>query len=126
LDRFFTRTTVTFSASLTRDNLRIEGRPVTGTGPEQVSATLNLVLALADVLFSIAANAFTVSGVGIFTRADWWSKARMASALFSSFIIFMLWDGSMRLIVEKGLIGFLISPVIFVGLLLFKQPSPVL
>ena len=78
---------------------------------------------LAGILFSLAAIALVVSGVGIFARADWWSKILMGSALFSSVIIIMLWDGSMRLIMEKGLIGFLISLMIFLGLLLFKQPS---
>jgi hypothetical protein len=50
----------------------------------------------------------------------------VASAIFSSVIIFLLWDGSMQLVVQKGLIGLLISVVIFAALILLKWPSAAL
>ena len=38
-------------------------------------------------------------------------------------ILFLFWDGNMQLVVQKGLIGFLISLVIVLVLLLLKRPS---
>jgi diphosphomevalonate decarboxylase len=49
LDGLFTRTTVTFSASLEADSLSIGNKPVTGPGLERVSALLDLVRKLAGI-----------------------------------------------------------------------------
>jgi hypothetical protein len=78
---------------------------------------------LAGVLYVVATLAFVVSGIGIFARADWWRPVLVASAVFSAAIILLLWDGSMQLIVQKGLIGLLIDIGILVALLIFKWPS---
>jgi hypothetical protein len=78
---------------------------------------------LAGVLYILATLAFVVSGIGIFVRADWWRPALVGSAVFSAAIILLLWDGGMQLIVQKGLIGFLIDLGVLVALLLFKWPS---
>ena len=78
---------------------------------------------LASVLFVTAAVAFVVSGLGIFFRAEWWSTALIGSALFSSVIILILWDGSLQFAVDKGVIGLLTSLAILVVLLLFKRPT---
>jgi hypothetical protein len=78
---------------------------------------------LASVLFVVAAIALVISGVGIFARAEWWWPMLIGSAIFSSAILFVLWDGSTQLVVQKGLIGFLISLVILLVLLVLKRPS---
>ena len=80
---------------------------------------------LASALFVLAAIAFVISGVGIFVRAEWWWPMSLGSAIFSFVILFLLWDGSMQLIVQKGLIGFLISLLILLALLLLKRSSAV-
>lgn len=80
---------------------------------------------VASILFLTAPIAFVISGVGIFLRAEWWWTVLMSSAVFSSAIILILWDGGMQLLVDKGLIGFLISLAILLTLLLFKRPSTV-
>lgn len=49
LDGLFTHTTVTFSASLKTDRLRIGNRPVTGTGLERVSFILDLIRSWAKI-----------------------------------------------------------------------------
>ncbi|HEU0296143.1 MAG TPA: hypothetical protein VFR47_25635 [Anaerolineales bacterium] len=79
--------------------------------------------ALASVLYTLATVGLVVSGAGIFLRADWWRTVLVGSAIFSSAIILLLWDGGMQWIVQKGLIGFLISVVILIALLLLKQPA---
>ena len=61
-------------------------------------------------------------GAGIFLRAEWWRTVLVGSAVFSSVIILLLWDGGMQLIVQKGLIGLLINVVILIVLLLLKWP----
>ena len=78
---------------------------------------------VASILFVLAAIAFVVSGVGIFGRTGWWWSMLLGSAVFSSAIIFLLWDGNMRLVVQKGLVGFLINVAILLVLLLFKRST---
>ena len=81
----------------------------------------SIVRPLASTLFVIAAIAFVISGVGVFVRSEWWWAALLGSATFSFVIVFMLWDGSMQMVVQKGLIGFLISLAILLMVLLFKR-----
>ena len=81
---------------------------------------------LAGVLYVLATIAVVVSGIGIFIQAEWWRPMLLASAVFSSVIILLLWDGSTQLLVQKGLIGLIINVVILITLLLLKWPSAVL
>jgi hypothetical protein len=81
---------------------------------------------LAGVLYVLATIAFVVSGISIFIQAEWWRPVLVASAVFSSVIILLLWDGSTQLLVQKGLIGLIINIVILITLLLLKWPSAVL
>ena len=78
---------------------------------------------VASMLFVMAAIAFVISGVGILSRGEWWWSMLLGSAVFSSAILFLFWDGNMQLVVQKGLIGFLISLAILLLLLLFKRPA---
>ncbi len=78
---------------------------------------------LVGVLYVVAIIAFVVSGIGIFVRAEWWRPVLVGSAVFSTVIILLLWDGSMQLIVQKGLIGLLIDLGILVALILLKWPT---
>jgi len=64
------------------------------------------------VLFIISAIAFVISGVGIFVNADWLDTVILISAIFSSIVLIIFWDGSLEMIVQKGLIGVLINLVI--------------
>jgi hypothetical protein len=52
----------------------------------------------------------------------WWSML-LGSAVFSSAILFLLWDGNMQLVVQKGLIGFFIRLAILLVLFLFKRSA---
>jgi hypothetical protein len=90
------------------------GRSWIFTGLLGESATRSL----ASVLYVFAALAFVVSGIGIFIRAEWWRPLLLGSAIFSSAIIFLLWDGRLKRIMEKGLLGLLISAVIVAAILL--------
>lgn len=76
---------------------------------------------LASVLYILATIAFLVSGIGIFTRADWLRPVLIGTATFSSVIILLFWDGDLQMLVQKGLFGLLINvAVIITGILLLK------
>ena len=79
------------------------------------------VRSLASTLFVVAAIAFVISGIGILGQADWWWPMLVGSATLSLVILFVFWDGSMRLVIQKGLIGFLISSAILLMALLLKR-----
>jgi hypothetical protein len=74
---------------------------------------------LASGLYVLVTLAFAVSGVGIFLRADWWRPLLIASAICSSAIILLFWDGSLQLVINKGLLGLLINVGILLALLPF-------
>ena len=105
----------------------VEFKPEMGwTGKSWILSNLlgdSTTRSLASTLFILTAIAFVISGVGIFSRGEWWWSILLGSAVFSSAILFLLWDGNMQLIVQKGLIGFLISLAILLVLLLFKRPA---
>ena len=78
---------------------------------------------LASILFVVAAVAFVLSGVTIFLRSDWWWSMLLGASIVSAVTLFLFWDGSVDLIIQKGLIGFFISLVIFLVLLLARRPA---
>jgi hypothetical protein len=82
--------------------------------------------ALASVLFVLATIAFVVSGIGIFIRTAWWPPVLVGSAVLSAAIILLFWDGSMQLLVQKGLIGLLIDVGILLAFLVFQWPTAAL
>ena len=63
-------------------------------------------------LFIISTLAFVISGIGIFIDADWLDPVILVSAILSSVVLFVFWDGSFEMIVQKGLIGVLINLVV--------------
>jgi hypothetical protein len=75
---------------------------------------------LAGGLFSLAALAFTASGIGVYIQAGWTRPVLIAAAVLSSAVIFLFWDGKAQMLVEKGLLGLLINLAILAGLLFFR------
>ena len=78
---------------------------------------------LASTLFVVATVAFVASGVTIFFQSDWWWSILLAASIVSAMTMLIFWDGSMDLIIQKGLIGFSISLVILLFLLLARRPA---
>jgi hypothetical protein len=105
----------------------VEFRPEMGwTGRSWIFTNMlgdPITRSLASVLYGLATIAFVVSGIGIFIRAEWWRPVMIGSAVFSSILIILLWDGNVQLPVGKGLVGLLISVVMLVALLLLRWPS---
>jgi hypothetical protein len=64
---------------------------------------------LASVVYVLATAAFVIAGAGILFEAAWAPSLVRIAAVFSGLMILLFWDGSPQLIVEKGLLGFLIN-----------------
>jgi uncharacterized membrane protein YphA (DoxX/SURF4 family) len=78
---------------------------------------------LASVLLVLAAIGFVIGGVGIFAKQAWWRPAVIATAVFSSAIYLLLWDGGLQHLANKGGIGILINLAILSALLAFRWPK---
>ena len=76
---------------------------------------------IASILLAVSALAFVSSGLGIFVRGEWWWSMLLGSAIVSSVTLLLFWDGSLEWIVQKGLIGFLISLVTLLILVFSKR-----
>jgi|SRR5690606_2485622 len=74
------------------------------------------VLTLAGVLFPLAGILFVISGIGVAMHADWARWLLTVSAVFSSLVLVLYWDGSTQMLVQKGLIGLVINVLVLVGL----------
>lgn len=72
---------------------------------------------LASVLYVLAAIGLVAGGTGIFIQQDWWRPVLAGSAIFSSAVILLFWDGSTAMLVQKGMLGFLINLVILAAVL---------
>lgn len=98
----------------------VEFRPEMGwTGASFVLSRFlseSTVLTLAGVLFPIAAIVFVVSGIGVAQHADWARWLLTVSAVFSSLVLVLYWDGSAQMLVQKGLIGLVINVLVMGGL----------
>lgn len=83
------------------------------------SATRNL----ASALLVITAIGFVIGGIGIFTKQAWWRLVLLVTAVFSSVIYFLFWDGGWQHLDNKGGIGILINLAILAALLVFQWPD---
>ena len=75
---------------------------------------------LASILLILATISFVVGGIGIFVAQDWWRPAVVSAAVFSVIIFILFWDGQLKALANKGLIGILINLAILVALIVFK------
>ena len=78
---------------------------------------------VATVVFGLVAAGFVVGGIGVFTQGEWWRPVMFASAVISAGMLLAFWDGGAHLIVQKGLLGFLIDVAIIVSLLAIRWPA---
>jgi hypothetical protein len=78
---------------------------------------------LATIVYSLAALAFLVTGIGLFTRGSWWRPLLIGASLLSAAAILLFWDGVTALPVQRGLIGFLIDLLLLFVVLVLQWPS---
>jgi len=67
--------------------------------------------------YGIAAAGFVMGGVGNITNQVWSQAVLLFSAVFSSLLLIVFWDGNLSLLVEKGLLGVLINLALIVFLM---------
>ena len=78
---------------------------------------------LATVLLVLAALGLAASGLGLFFRADWWQTLAVASAVFSSVLYFIMWNGQFHRLPDQGGVGILLNVAVLVLILVFKWPA---
>jgi len=76
---------------------------------------------LAAVLLALTAIGFVVAGVALLFRQEWSHPTVILSAVFSTVIFFLLWDGKFQALDEKGLVGVFIDTVIFAFVIFLKR-----
>jgi len=77
---------------------------------------------LVVVLLALAAFGFVAGGLGLFFHQDWWRSVTLGTAVFSSLIFILWWDGKFQALADKGGVGILINlSIIFVAFIL-KRP----
>ena len=72
---------------------------------------------LAAISYSLAALGFVAAGVGLWLEQAWARPVLSFAAIISLLAIGLFWDGKTTKLIEKGLIGFVISGLILVGVL---------
>lgn len=75
---------------------------------------------IATITYSAAALLLVVGGVGLMAKADWARPLLLVSAAASGVIIAAFWDGSLKMIVQKGGLGLLINLGIIGALTIFR------
>jgi hypothetical protein len=78
---------------------------------------------LASAACILAAVGFAAGGVAIFLKQSWWHPAVVGSAVFSSVLYLLFWDGEMQKLNDKGWIGILINLAILGIVLLLRWPK---
>ena len=76
--------------------------------------------ALASGLYVLATLGFVAGGIGLLARQDWRQGVLAASAILSTAIIILFWDGNTSMLVQKGLIGVLINVGVMLALYALK------
>ena len=74
---------------------------------------------VATILYSLAALGFIAAGVGLLCEQPWFRPAMLWSAILSIIAIVLFWDGNASQIIEKGLLGFVISGLVILVLQVF-------
>jgi hypothetical protein len=72
---------------------------------------------LSAILYSASAVALVIGGVALITQAAWQRPALIIAGILSAVTLILFWDGKLTRIVEKGLIGFIISVATLVAAL---------
>lgn len=78
-----------------------------------------IVRILASISFILADFGFMVGGVFFITNKTSWRPIVMVSAIFSSIMYILFWDGKLKKLDDKGGFGILINSAILVGLVVF-------
>jgi hypothetical protein len=73
---------------------------------------------VAGLLLVLAAAGFCIGGIVLLFQQDWWRPVTIGSALFSTALFLIFWDGEFRALDTQGGIGVLINLAILLSMLL--------
>jgi len=77
---------------------------------------------LASILLILVAIGFVASGIGMLVKQAWWRPVVIGSAVFSSAVFILFWDGVAQSLHDKGGIGVLINIAIIISVLILRWP----
>jgi sterol desaturase/sphingolipid hydroxylase (fatty acid hydroxylase superfamily) len=83
----------------------------------------SLLRNIAGILLVVAAVGFIASGVGVFTKQTWWKPAVVSTAIFSSIVFLLFWDGTLHRLDNQGGVGILINLAILAAVLILHWPN---
>jgi len=89
------------------------------TGPLGAQGTQNL----GAVAFTMLTVAFAITAAGIGLRQPWALSWLVGSAIASSLVILVFWDGSLANATSKGGLGLLINLGLLAALYFFRYPA---
>ena len=75
---------------------------------------------LATVLLALAALGYITSGLGLFFHQSWWRSATIWTAISSSTIFLLFWDGKFQALDDKGGVGILLNLAILDVVLILR------
>ena len=78
---------------------------------------------LASIACALAALGFVAGGAGILVGQSWWRPLVVGSAVFSTAIFVLFWDGRRQKLNDQGAIAILINTAILVAVLVFQWPN---
>ena len=78
---------------------------------------------MATIVLALTALGFVAGGLGLFFRQEWWRPTVVGSAVFSTVIFLLFWDGEFHALDEKGWVGILLNLAIIVVVVILKRPS---
>ena len=78
---------------------------------------------LAFIALILATLGFLAGGLGGLLRHDWWSAVTAGSAVFSSVIFILFWDGKLQALSEQGGLGVLINLAVLAVVQVVIKPA---
>jgi hypothetical protein len=69
----------------------------------------NLIRQLVSIGCVLVAFGLIAGGIGIIIRVTWWNKFVSISAVLSTILFILFWDGKLNKLHDKGLIGIFIN-----------------
>lgn len=83
----------------------------------------DLIKNAATTMYGLATLLYLVAGIGLLAKQNWTQPWMIGASIVSVVAILVFWDGNFSLLVQKGLLGFLISVGLLVAALVFKWPA---
>lgn len=78
------------------------------------------ILDITGVLFGLVALGFVIGAVGYVFSYDWWMPVLIGSALLSTLLYVVMWDGQFTQLPEKGALGMLINVAVLAWVLVLN------